>query len=93
MGLSVPIGPLTLAKNALNCSYDNHSMRQDLGVDVVDLMLAGRISKLTKTKWNGECRAATLIFFRATNIISKIRENDKRLISAHSRTRIRALQV
>ncbi len=51
------------------------------------------ISKLTNTKWNGECRAATLIFFRATNIISKIRENDKRLISAHSRRLIRALQV
>ncbi len=52
-----------------------------------------QISKLTNTKCNGECRAATLIFFRATNIISKIRENDKRLISVHFGGRIRALQV
>ncbi len=51
-----------------------------------------QISKLTNSKWNGECRAATLIFSERRRI-SKRRENDKRLISAHSRRRIRALQV
>jgi hypothetical protein len=51
-----------------------------------------QISKLTNSKWNGECRAATLIFSERRRV-SKRRENDKRLISAHSRRRIRALQV
>jgi hypothetical protein len=33
-----------------------------------------QISKLTNSKWNGECRAATLIFFRATKSIQETRE-------------------
>ncbi len=33
-----------------------------------------QISKLTNSKWNGECRAATLILFRATKGIQETRE-------------------
>jgi hypothetical protein len=33
-----------------------------------------QISKLTNSNWNGECRAVTLIFFRATKSIQETRE-------------------
>ncbi len=47
------------------------------GVFVAALEIIGmlkQISKLTNSKWNGECRAATLIFFRAMKRIQETRE-------------------
>jgi hypothetical protein len=51
-----------------------HCLQRSLCGRLEIIGMLKQISKLTNSKWNGECRAATLIFFRATKNIQKTRE-------------------